>query len=142
MHVRLHCMCVGLSLDLPLCFKEFISFPLIDDTHIHFLSLSLSLPLSLSPFISLHPSLSLSFLAQSETGDPIRSFLEYTLPNDESTSLNPGLVATVTLSHLDRLASPYYALQTVGTGCYVGVMYHTQLMQTNYIYHCVLYIMY
>ncbi|CAI8025913.1 E3 ubiquitin-protein ligase HERC2 [Geodia barretti] len=48
----------------------------------------------------------------SETSDPIRSFLEYfTLPNDESTSLNPGLVATVTLSHLDRLASPYYSLQ-------------------------------
>ena len=57
---------------------------------------------------------------QSEAANPIGSFLEYfTLPNDESTPLDPKLVATVSLSHLDRLATPYYSMETVCIYMYI-----------------------
>ena len=61
-------------------------------------------------------SLSLSFsLSQSgKATSPTKSYLEFlTLPNDDNTKVDLRQVATVTLSHLDRLARPYTSLDMV-----------------------------
>ena len=45
---------------------------------------------------------------------PTRRYLEFlTLPNDDSTKVDLQQVATVTLSHLDRIAEPYYSIDMV-----------------------------
>ena len=45
---------------------------------------------------------------------PTKRYLEFlTLPNDDSTKVDLQQVATVTLSHLDRLAEPYYSTDMV-----------------------------
>lgn len=45
---------------------------------------------------------------------PTRSYLEcLTLPNDDSTKIELRQVATVTLSHLDRIAEPYCSIDMV-----------------------------
>ena len=45
---------------------------------------------------------------------PTKRYLEFlTLPNDDSTKVDLQQVATVTLSHLDRIAEPYYSTDMV-----------------------------
>ena len=57
--------------------------------------------------------------AETEKGEahalsPTRSYLEYlTLPNDDSTKMDLRQVATITLSHLDRIAEPYCSIDMV-----------------------------
>lgn len=47
--------------------------------------------------------------------NPTKCYLDFlTLPNDDSTQIDLRQVATVTLSHLDRLAQPYIASEKVG----------------------------
>ncbi len=46
--------------------------------------------------------------------NPTKCYLEYlTLPNDDSTPVNLSQVATVALSHLDRIAKPYSLTELV-----------------------------
>jgi hypothetical protein len=59
-------------------------------------------------------SLSLSLLQSGKATSPNKSYLEFlTLPNDDNTKVDLRQVATVTLSHLDRLAQPYTSLDMV-----------------------------
>jgi len=47
---------------------------------------------------------------------PTKCYLEFlTLPNDDTTQVGLRQVATVTLSHLDRLAQPYSVPDVVRT---------------------------
>jgi len=49
---------------------------------------------------------------------PARQYLELvTLPNDDSTKVDLQQVAVVTMSHLDRIAEPYYSIDMVRTQC-------------------------
>ena len=59
-------------------------------------------------------TLSLSLSQSGKATSPTKSYLEFlTLPNDDNTKVDLRQVATVTLSHLDRLAQPYTSLDMV-----------------------------